>query len=82
MKHWVKIKENEKKWLVLRLWQRTKKKKKSYGTCFVWYRGHSLVESYPSAENQLVYSTAPVDWANVSLGYFLYIFFFFFFFFL
>ena len=31
--------------------------------CLVSYPGHSLVESYPSAEMQLVYLTAPVDWA-------------------
>ena len=28
------------------------------------YPGHSLGESYPSAEVQSVYSTAPVDWAT------------------
>ena len=31
--------------------------------CLVSYPGHSLGESYPSAEVQLVYSTAPADWA-------------------
>ena len=35
--------------------------------CLVSYPGHSCVcggGSYPSAEKQLVYSTAPVDWAT------------------
>ena len=31
--------------------------------CLVSYQGHSLGESYLSAEVQLVYSAAPVDWA-------------------
>ena len=30
--------------------------------CLVSYPGHSLGESYPSAEMQLVYSTATADW--------------------
>ena len=30
------------------------------------YLGHSLEESYPSVEKQLVYSTAPADWARCS----------------
>ena len=30
---------------------------------FLSYPGHSLEESYSSAEKQLVYSTAPNDWA-------------------
>ena len=30
--------------------------------CLVSYLGHSLGESYPSAEKQSVYSTAPADW--------------------
>ena len=29
-----------------------------------WATGHSLGESYPSAEMQSVYSTAPADWAR------------------
>ena len=33
--------------------------------CLVSYPGHSLGESYPSAEEQSVYSTAPADWAIV-----------------
>ena len=32
--------------------------------CFVSYPGHSWGESYPSAEKQSVYSTAPTDWAQ------------------
>ena len=31
--------------------------------CLVSYAGHSLGGSYPSAEVQSVYSTAPADWA-------------------
>ena len=31
--------------------------------CLVSYPGHSLGGSYPSAEKQSVYSTAPADWA-------------------
>ena len=31
--------------------------------CLVSYPGHSFEGSYPSAEKQLVYSTAPADWA-------------------
>ena len=32
--------------------------------CLVSYTGHSLgAESYPSAEVQSMYSTAPADWA-------------------
>ena len=30
--------------------------------CLVLYPGHSLRESYPSAEMQSAYSTAPTDW--------------------
>ena len=33
--------------------------------CLVSYTGHSLKESYPSAEMQSVYSTAPADWATL-----------------
>ena len=32
--------------------------------CLVSYSGHSLGESYPCAEKQSVYSTAPADWAK------------------
>ena len=31
--------------------------------CLMSYPGHSLGDSYPSAEMQSVYSTAPADWA-------------------
>ena len=31
--------------------------------CLVSYPGHTLGKSYPSAEKQLVYSTAPANWA-------------------
>ena len=33
--------------------------------CLVSYPGHFLRESYPSAEMQSVYSTAPADWATI-----------------
>ena len=33
----------------------------SSSDCLVSYPGHSLGESYPSAEKQLVYFTAPAD---------------------
>ena len=36
--------------------------------CLVSYPGHSLGGSYPSAEVQSVYSTAPVDWTSGNLG--------------
>ena len=36
--------------------------------CLVSYPGHSLGESYPSAEIQLVYSIAQVDWARLQRG--------------
>ena len=32
--------------------------------CLMSSTGHSLRESYPSEEMQLVYSTAPADWAT------------------
>ena len=32
--------------------------------CLVSYPGHSLGESYPSAEMQLVYSATPAEWAS------------------
>ena len=35
----------------------------SPSNCLVSYPGHSLGESYPSAEKQSMYSTAPTDWA-------------------
>ena len=36
--------------------------------CLELYSGRSLVGSYPSAEMQSVYSTAPADWATNTLG--------------
>ena len=40
--------------------------------CLLSYSGHSLGESYPSAEKQLVYSTVSVDWPNANLRYCVY----------
>ena len=40
----------------------------SLSDCLVSYQGHSLQESYPSAEVQSVYSTALADWANIVTG--------------
>ena len=38
--------------------------------CLVSYTGHSFVgESYPSAEVQSVYATAPADWAVPRVKY-------------
>ena len=34
--------------------------------CLVYYQGHFLVGSYPSAEMHLVYLTAPADWAETA----------------
>ena len=42
----------------------------SQSDCLVSYSEHSLaagVGAYPSAEVQLVYSTAPADWATIRL---------------
>ena len=36
--------------------------------CLVSYPEHLLVESYPTTEVQLVYSTAPADWATFPKG--------------
>ena len=35
--------------------------------CLVSYTGYSLAGSYPSAEVQSEYSTAPADWATVNI---------------
>ena len=44
----------------------------SLSDCLVWNPGHSLeVGSYPSAEKQSVYYTAPVNWASHELTYIL-----------
>ena len=49
---------------VLRIPQSTSTAGTSSSDCLVSYLGHSLEEgSYPSAEAQSVYSTAPADWA-------------------
>ena len=39
----------------------------SRSDCLMLYQGHSLGRSYPYAEMQSVYSTAPTDWATRSL---------------
>ena len=36
--------------------------------CLLSYPEHSFGESYPSAEMQSVYSTAPADWASNTVG--------------
>ena len=41
----------------------------SSSDCLVSYPGHLLGESYPSAEMQSVYSTAPANWAMDFLGW-------------
>ena len=41
--------------------------------CLMIYPGHSLGKSYPSAEIQLVYSSAPADWAIMLTSIFLYL---------
>ena len=46
---------------VLRIPQSSSISGASLSDCFVSYLGHSLGESYPSAEKQLVYSTALAD---------------------
>ena len=37
--------------------------------CLVSYLGHSLEGSYLSAEKQSVYSTAPANWAKMTLNW-------------
>ena len=37
--------------------------------CLMSYPGHSMGESYPSAEMQSVYFTAPAKWAEENLWY-------------
>ena len=39
--------------------------------CLVSYTRHSFGESYKSAEMQSVYSSAPANWANIYIAYFL-----------
>ena len=48
---------------VLRIPQSSSTAGTSPSDCLVSYPGHSLGGSYPSAEVQSVYSTAPADWA-------------------
>ena len=38
--------------------------------CLVSYLGHSLGESYSSAEVQLMYSAPPADWSILSIGFY------------
>ena len=45
--------------------QSTRITEASPSDCLVSYPGHPLEESYPSAEKQLVYSTAQADWATL-----------------
>ena len=49
---------------VLRIPQISSITEASPSDCLVLYTRHSLGESYPSAEKQSVYSTAPVNWAK------------------
>ena len=54
---------------VLRIPQSSSIAGTSTSDCLVSYPGHSLEGgSYPSAEKQSVYSTAPVDWAMFRLN--------------
>ena len=50
---------------VLRIPQSSSTAGTSPSDCLVSYPGHWLGGSYPSAEVQSVYSTAPADWANL-----------------
>ena len=50
---------------VLRIPPRSSITGTSPSDCLVSYPGHSLGRSYPSAEKQLVYFTAPTMWANI-----------------
>ena len=55
---------------VLRIPQSSSTAGTSPSDCLVSYLGHSLGEgSYPSVEKQLVYSTAPADWAIYKDGF-------------
>ena len=49
---------------ILRVPQSTSICEASESDCLLSYPGHSLGESYPSAEMQSVYSVAPADWAR------------------
>ena len=48
---------------VLRIPQSSSTAGTSPSDCFVSLSGYSSGDSYPSAEKQSVYSTAPADWA-------------------
>ena len=54
---------------VLRIPQSSSIAGTSPSDCLVSYPGHSLGGSYPSAEVQSVYSTAPADWAIQGYSY-------------
>ena len=54
---------------VLRIPQSSRIAGMSPSECLVSYPGHSFGGSYPSAEKQSVYSTAPADWAMNYLNY-------------
>ena len=54
---------------VLRIPQSSSTAGTSPSDCLVSYPGHSLGGSYPSAEVQSVYSTAPADWATFVLDF-------------
>ena len=53
---------------VLRIPQRSSITGTSPSDCLVSYQGNLFCESYLSVEKQLVYSTAPDDWANKDIG--------------
>ena len=53
---------------VLRIPQNSSITGASLSDCLVSYPGHSLGVSYPSAEIQSVYSTAPANWATKKCG--------------
>ena len=50
---------------VLRIPESSRFTETSPSDCSVSYPGHLLRESYHSAEMQLVYSNAPIDWAKI-----------------
>ncbi len=56
---------------VLRIPQSSNTAGTSPSDCLVSHLGHSLAGSYPSAEMQSVYSTAPADWAIDGMKYYL-----------
>ena len=53
---------------VLRIHQSSSIAGTSPSDCLVSYPGHSWGWSYPSAEKQSVYSTAPADWAILAMN--------------